>query len=413
MGYASITKSLALAAFASTIGSSILAAPSETPSVQIPKTILMDGNVLARNKQLILAREISLQPAYPALIRGAEITLKKEPISVVNKERVPPGASKHDYASYGRYWWPDTTRPDGLPYIQRDGHTNPESQDPAKSDRSRLNTMTRGVERLGLAYYFTGEQRYADKAAELLRVWFLNPETRMNPNMDYAQAVPGIAVGRSEGIMDSRLLCRALEGAIMIADSNAWSETDMKALRGWVAQLIDWLKSSDLAMSEARKKNNHGTYYDIQAIYFALFIGDTPFAARVAEDALEKRILAQIEPNGSQPEELARTRALHYSIFNLKAIFALAHMASRVDVELWHAGDHRIKAAMDYLAPYADPDLEWPYPDTLKAKRADLYPLLMQAAEIYGDASYLRLANKIPKKDREKKLGNLVYPLMP
>lgn len=379
---------------------------------KIPATILMDGRMLAESKQRILAGDAALKPAFTKLIEDAKKTMEAGPFSVMNKTKLPPSGDKHDYVSYARYWWPDPSKPDGLPFIQRDGETYPEGQSPAASDRSQLDKMVAGVETLGMAYYLTGEERYAEKAALLIRTWFLAPETRMNPNLKFSQGVPGKSDSTKAGIIDGRVFCRALEGVILISDSPALSSAEHAALRTWASQYLNWLKTDALPQDEATSKNNHGTFFDAQIMYFALFAGDTAFAKQIAEEAVKKRILAQIELDGTQPKELGRTRTFHYSAFNLQAMFMLAHMAERVGVDLWHAGDSRMKVAMDFLAPFSDPSRPWPYPDIDGEQRIKLLPLLLQAAVAYKDDSYKQMLEKLPLAERETQRENLAVPLM-
>jgi hypothetical protein len=383
------------------------------PAPKIPATILMDGRMLAESKQRIKAGDSAIQPAFTNLLKDAEKAMKEGPFSVMNKTKLPPSGDKHDYVSYARYWWPNPATSNGLPYIQRDGETNPDGQSPATSDRSYLDKMVASVETLGMAYYLTGEERYAEKAAVLLRTWFLTPETRMNPNLKFSQGIPGKSDSTKAGIIDGRVFCRALEGSILISDSPALSPAEHAALREWIFQYLNWLKTDPLPQAEAGSKNNHGTFFDAQIMYFALFAGDNAFAKQIAEESVKKRILAQIELDGTQPKELARTRTFHYSAFNLQALFMMAHMGEQVGVDLWHAGDSRMKVAMDFLTPYADPARPWPYPDIDEPHRAKLLlPLLLQAAAVYKDDSYKQMLEKLPLAERESNRDNLAVLLM-
>jgi hypothetical protein len=183
-------------------------------------------------------------------------------------------------------------------------------------------------------------------------------------------------------------------------------------LRTWASQYLSWLKTDAMPQAEAASKNNHGTFFDVQIMYFALFAGDTVFAKQIAEEAVQKRILAQIKPDGSQPEELARPISLHYSFYNLEAMFYLATLAEHTGVDLWRAGDARIKVAMDFLTPYADPANPWPHPDINEASRMRLFPLLLQAADVYKDVSYRQMVEKLPPAERTIQRENLVIPLM-
>jgi hypothetical protein len=137
-----------------------------------------------------LATDPTLQPARAAMLARADAALTRAPYTVVDKTQTPASGDKHDYMSMGPYWWPDSSKPNGQPYVRRDGHMNPE-RDTNAFDLTDLEAMTGDVQALSLAYYFTGDERYAAKAAEFLRVWFLAPETRMNPNFNHGQAVPG------------------------------------------------------------------------------------------------------------------------------------------------------------------------------------------------------------------------------
>ena len=230
------------------------------PAPKIPPTLLMNGRILAQSKQRILAGDAALQPAFSNLLHDAEKAMTDGPYSVMNKNTPPPSGDKHDYTSLARYWWPDPGKPDGLPYIQRDGITNPDSQGP-NSDYTQLSKLASSVETLGMAYYLTGEGRYAERSALLLRAWFLAPETRMNPNLNFPQAILGRDDGRKTGVLDGRKFNVILDGIALISDSPALNADETTALHAWFSEYLNWLKTNKLAQDESASKNNHGTHH--------------------------------------------------------------------------------------------------------------------------------------------------------
>ena len=298
-------------------------------------TILINEDHLKRNRTRLEQNSLKLRDSFIQLLKEAEIAMNEGPFSVTHKKKLPPSGDFHDYVSYSRYWWPDTSQPDGLPYKRRDGETNPDSQSSHLSDRPRIGKFGKNAETLGLAYYFTGEQKYAQKAAQLLRAWFLNKGTKMNPNMNHAQCRLGHNEGSKSGVLDGRLMIGAFESSLLIADSQEFSESEMFQLKEWASEYLNWLTTNKLALEEAKSKNNHGSFYDVQLMYFALFSGDKVLATKVANGFLKKRAILQILPDGSMPEELARTRPLFYSIYNLHALFLVAHMAESLEIDLW------------------------------------------------------------------------------
>lgn len=381
---------------------------------QYAGTILMDLAYLASTKTQIEKNDPQLRPAFDQLIEDAEAALNEGPFSVTDKEKFPPSGDKHDYASYSRYWWPDPNQPNGLPYIRRDGETNPESQSLKTSDRQRIGALGRNSETLGLAYYLTGEEKYAEKAAELLRVWFLDAATRMNPNVNHAQCRPGHNNGTKSGVLDGRILIRALEGSMLIASSSALSDTEHKKLKAWAGDYFEWLTTNEMALEEAASKNNHGSFYDVQAMYFALYAGNSEAATQIAQKFVQRRIYSQIKPDGSMPEEMARTRPLFYSIYNLHAMFLVAHLAKKVDVDVWKADDKdsRLRLGLDYLVPYTDSNKKWPHPTIRETDRMEMFAILQMADRAYPDGDYLKVAEKPPLERRKIQRTNLVFPLM-
>jgi len=362
---------------------------SSTPAWQGgPRLCSLDAERLRQARSRLT--DAALRPAMEALSREADKALKAGPFSVIQKERVAPGGDKHDYLSLAPYWWPDPKSKDGLPYIRRDGETNPDSK--RGTDAPVIVEMAGAVETLAIAYYFTGEERYAERAALLIRAWFLDSATKMNPNFRYAQAIPGHNDGRGAGLIESRHFIKVVDAAGLLGGSRVWTDKDGQALAAWFREFVDWMRSSPNGKDEAQARNNHGSWYAAQLACFALFIGDRELARKTAEAARE-RIAWQIEPDGKQPQELQRTRALGYSAFNLVALMTLAEAGKRVGVDLYayQTKDGRgVRRALDYLTPYADAAREWPHQqiNEMENARRDLAYLLRRASIAYREAQY-------------------------
>ena len=362
--------------------------PAETSA---PRYFGVSPSVLPKVRARLAAGDTALQPAIKALTEEADEALQLTPPSVMQKTETPPSGDKHDYLSIAPYFWPDPARSNGLPYIRHDGKVNPESRGPA-SDRGRIGRMASTVDTLALAYYLTGTKAYAQQAAKFLRVWFLDPAARMNPNLTYAQGVLGVNEGRGTGIIEGRTIAEAADAAQLLKASAAWPQADDEALKVWLTTYLDWLLTSKNGKQEAAARNNHGTLYDMQAMRLALVLGKTGLAKQIAQTAKQKRIAVQIKPDGQQPLELARTASLSYSRLNLEALFLLATLAEHVGVDLWHyeTPDGRsLRKALDFLLPYVDtPPRQWPHQQIKHYDRTEFGPILRQAGLTYHDPRY-------------------------
>ena len=332
----------------------------------------------------------ALVPALVQLRAEADKLLEQKPRSVMDKSRIPPSGDKHDYLSLAPYFWPNPATTSGLPYVRRDGETNPESKD--GTDANTFASMGDDVQTLSLAYFFTDFEPYAEKAALLVRTWFIEPATRMNPNLKYAQAVRGKNEGRGTGILDSRPIVEATDGVALLIGSSAWKPADQKALLAWLEPYYRWMTDSKNGEDERAAKNNHGSWYDAQVVHFALVLGHKDDAHKIAVAALTRRIAAQIEPDGRQPLELARTKSFNYCCFNLEALAQLARASRHVDVDLWDfaSPDGRsLRKALHFIAPYADPAHNWPNQDLKIDSRDRVLPLLAEAMN-HGDDPLIR-----------------------
>ena len=351
--------------------------------------------------------------AYNKLIEEAQKELNSRTVSVMDKKTTLGSEDKHDYTSLSRYWWADTTKPDGLPYVNRDGRSNPELN---QYDRNRLGHMASAVNTLSLAYFYTDDEKYAAKAVEFLRTWFLNPETKMNPNLNYSQVIPGRynSQGRPEGLIDTYSFVDMLNSVQLLNKSVNYTNADKEGLKQWFAELIEWMQTSPQGKTEDNAKNNHSVAYDVQLLTYALFADKMELAKKIINDFPQKRMFAQIEPDGSQPNELWRTLSFGYSEYNLRHMIDLFAMAKSIGINLYNmeSPDGRsFYKATDYLTKYLGKDVsEWPHKQISQwyEKQQDLCEDLYRIVDLDSTKKeYLDLYNKYfsqAKMDRNRLL---------
>jgi Alginate lyase len=357
--------------------------------------LLIDREHFAAVLARVRGADERLQPAIAALEAEARRTLALVPMSVMDKAVTPPSGDKHDYMSQAPYWWPDPAKPDGRPYIRRDGDRNPEIN--RITDHDNLGRLTNAVSTLGLAYAVTGRNEYAAHAARLVRVWFLDAPTRMNPHLRYGQGIPGINDGRGIGIIETRGLPDLIDGILLTGGSPSWTAADEAGLQDWMRAYLTWLLESPHGKDEAKNGNNHETWYDVQVASLALYTRQPAIARRTLEGA-HGRVARQIEPDGRQPRELERTRSWDYSLFNLTAFFQLATLGDRVGVDLWNyrtADGRSLREAVDYLVPYAAGDRPWTAPQITAFQPGAMHWLLRRAAAVWKAPGYRALATRV------------------
>ncbi|MDO9375910.1 MAG: alginate lyase family protein, partial [Ferruginibacter sp.] len=246
----------------------IMTIPGSGQRVQTtPGVLSLDAKVLETNKKRILAKDSALMPAYLQLISDAAQALSQRPVSVMEKTNFPPSGNKHDYMSIAPYFWPDSSKPGGVPYMNKDGQINPEVKE--YMDKIYLAEVCEAVYTLGLAWYFSGEDKYARHAGTLLRTWFLDTATKMNPNLDFAQAVKGRTTGRGYGLIDTRHFVKLIDGIGLLQKSPCLSTKDQGGLQHWFTAFLDWMQTSKNGVEEMNTTNNHAVWYDLQRLCFA------------------------------------------------------------------------------------------------------------------------------------------------
>lgn len=301
-------------------------------------------------------RKMIKQAADTALLRG--------PYSVTTKAGNPPSGDKHDYFHVAPYWWPDTQDYPSTSFVYKDGVRLPEAEingpGSEKYDRSSVQLMFDDSISLALAWSIFSDRRFAKKGAELVRTWFLNPDTRMNPSLRFAQVRPDRASseGSGSGLIEMRDLYYFLDAVRILEDSGSLTETEGYGLRSWFKDYFDWLQSSRQGAWARKAKNNHGTCFDLQSAAIAAYLGDAEKLVAIFQDS-HQRLISQFDSVGRQRRELCRSRPLHYCAFNLQCWVNLAKLAEACGENLWQvsapdgrglrAGFEWLFSSLDYL----------------------------------------------------------------
>ncbi len=361
----------------------LVACASEGPSKK-PPVFALDAAALQSNKGRVQAKDPQIMAAYKALLKDADKALQFEPVSVMEKKNTPPSGDRHDYMSLAPYFWPDPSKPNGLPYMRKDGQTNPEVKE--YKDKEYMPQLCDVVQTLALAYYFSDEKMYAEHAATLLRVWFLDTATRMNPNMNFAQAIKGVNDGRGAGLIDARHFIKVVDAVGLLKDAKTWTATDDAGMRKWFSDFRNWMETSKVGKDEMNAKNNHGAWYDALRIALALGNGDNEAAKMIVKHEQE-RLDYQMDENGFLPKEMERTMSLHYSVFAMEAFELAAQMGEQVGVDFWNyttPSGKSLKKGFDVLQPYLADTKKWEGQQIREFDFDEGYILLMNGAKHMG-----------------------------
>lgn len=337
------------------------------------------------------------------ILREADSYLQQAPVPITAFRAERSAGGIHDFYSEGDYWWPDPENPDG-PYIRKDGQTNPDN---FTAHREAMRDLSRWVAALTAAYQLTGDEKYADKALEHLRAWFLDEATLMNPSLLYAQAIKGRVTGRGIGIIDTIHLVEVARSIQVLAERGFLDGADLAGLKNWFDQYVTWLTTHPYGIDERDNGNNHSTWWAAQVAAFADLTGREDLRA-IAQEQFKKLLSEQMDETGGFPEELSRTKPYNYTLFNLEGFAVIAYFASTAEDDLWNyqSEDGSLQKAIDFMTPYLLNKSEWPYPpdvqhfDELPIQSA--FPLF--AAEAYGKEAYLQVWKELPKERKSKEV---------
>lgn len=362
--------------------------PTSVKPQTAAKLFTLDAESLASIRSRAKANDPALQPALDALRQRADEALTTPVVRVTDKPqdlRARSGDPK-DYLSVSKFAWPDPANPGK--WIMIDGKPNEEAM--KNLDGPRIKTLGIRITALAEGWYFLGDPRYAQAAAEQLRAWFLDPVTAMNPNMNFAQAIKPDEDGKPWGIIDANRFPEILNSVGLLADSGAWTAADDTALQDWFRKFNRWLVASPLGKSERAAKNNHGTFYDLILATGAAYTGDDALAREVLQNVGPGRLDGQVAPDGSTPEETKRAESAMYTLWNLSGLCDLADLGKKYGIEIWNypdAPNAKLRQIGNFLLPYALGEKEWAFGQQ-KMNRTGPRDYFRRASAVYGDPKF-------------------------
>ncbi len=320
-------------------------------AADLPMTLVSDDEAEPIHSA-IMRKEGWTQDAVRRLRAEAEKRLKEGPWSVTSErpKSLDLDLDVHDYYSQAPYWWPDPTNPTGA-YVHKDGQLNP---DRFMANRNALSAMCESVFTLGTAAFLLDDPRYARRAARDINTWFVNPKTRMNPSLDFAQVISGSSAARGEGILDGRVFIRAIQGMEFLAHTGTWDPKDQAAVHRWFVEYLSWLTRSKKGQYEKKSGNNHASWWTAQTAAVASFVQNRAVENMAFAYYRDRILPSQIHADGSAPREETSTRSPFYSAFNLEAYATTCRIAQVNGEDLWNAEGKKgvtIAAVVEHLRP--------------------------------------------------------------
>ena len=290
----------------------------------------------------------------------AEIYLSAEPETVTAFACDRSAGGVHDFYSEGDYWWPDPENPDG-PFIRRDGETNPDN---FVAHRHAMIRFSQVMGAMASAWLVGNDEKYVQHAMKHARAWFVDPDTRMNPNLLYAQAIKGHVTGRGVGIIDTIHLMEVAQAIIRMQQSGSINQEDLAAIRRWFAEYIEWLTTHPYGNDEMNATNNHGTCWVMQVASFARLTGNEEVLEMCRNRYKEVLLPNQMADDGSFPRETGRTKPYGYSLFNLDAMATVCQILSDEQNDLWNYTTPKgqcMAKGLEFIYPYVSDKNKWPF----------------------------------------------------
>ncbi|RFZ81358.1 alginate lyase [Mucilaginibacter terrenus] len=345
----------------------------------------------------------------PYILKEAAWAMEQQPATITAQVSDRSTGGVHDFYSEGDYWWPNPADPNGA-YIQKDGVTNPDN---FVAHRQAMIRFSRVIGALASAYKITHDKKYVLQAVKHLRAWFIDSATLMNPNLQYAQAIKGVATGRGIGIIDTIHLMEVVQGIIAMQPSGLIDKRTTSAIKSWFENYLYWLVNSKYGKDEMNARNNHGTCWVMQVACFARFTGNEALTTFCRKRFKNDLLPNQMAADGSFPLELKRTKPYGYSIFNLDAMATICKILSTRQDNLWlysTADGKSIKKGIEFLYPFIKDKSSWSFnKDVMYWDNWPVaQPSLVFGAEAYGNAAWL---NTWVKLDHDPEVPEIIRNL--
>lgn len=332
---------------------------SSAAEVAPPSTfVISPAEYLAMRERVLQTPEPWMKPALDSLRTEAEKVMTKGPWSVTTKKdnQLPPSKDKHDFYSLSIYFW---KKPDGT-WEWRDGQRNP---DAVTEDEAGLDALFGAVKVLSNAAWFLGDHKYGERAALLLRYWFTDSATGMNPNMNYAAGIPGQADGRGVGIHRFKDFAIILDDIGLLRAMGYWTDEDQAKMVKWVSEFSNWCNTTKLGLDEKKAPNNHSVFYGSMMLGCACYTGNQPLIEEYSKSFFQAQLINQIQPNGCLPEEMGRTRPVNYTLYCLMGFAMYAEQARNLGIDYYYytgPNGQTLKAAFSYALPFWEGKVPWP-----------------------------------------------------
>lgn len=358
-----------------------------------------DGDFFTRAAQVLKAD----------VLKRANWAMKQSPLTVTASYSPRSSGGKHDFFSEGDYWWPDPKHPDS-PYVQKDGMSNPDNFVEHRRAMVRLSSITGA---LASAYLITKNTAYAKQALRHTRAWFIDPATKMNPHLLYAQAIKGRFTGRGIGIIDTIHFMETVQALLVFQRHGLISKKELLGYQAWFGAYLKWLTTHPYGITEMQAKNNHGTCWTMQVAQFAKFTGNDSMVQACKKRFMEIHLPDQMAADGSFPKELARTKPYGYSLFNLDAMAMICQILSGDDDILWNftlKDGRSIRKGIDYMHPFVKDKSLWPFAKDVMYwdDWPVAHPFLVFGAQNFGDQLLFETWKHLPHvSEQEEVLRNL------